>query len=262
LKPIEERGYLIVATNTVYTDYVDCSVTLAKTIKYWHPDAKICLLTNSTENPAPHLFDYVREFPFPITVENPYANDWQVFHATPFRETIKLEADMLITSPVDHWWTMLRNRDVVVSTGCRDWKDRRASARHYRQVFDANNLPDVYNAITYWRLSATAQEFFVTVRNIFENWPHYRAMLKFPEDAPSTDVVYAMAAQLIGPERCTMPFASYPTIIHMKRHIQHSQREDWTEEMLWEYRDYELRVNTVMQHGAFHYHVKDWHRER
>jgi len=184
LKPIEERGYLIVATNTVYTDYVDCSVTLAKTIKYWHPDAKICLLTNSTENPAPHLFDYVREFPFPITVENPYANDWQVFHATPFRETIKLEADMLITSPVDHW--------------C----------------------------------------------------------------APSTDVVYAMAAQLIGPERCTMPFASYPTIIHMKRHIQHSQREDWTEEMLWEYRDYELRVNTVMQHGAFHYHVKDWHRER
>jgi len=262
LKPIEERGYLIVATNTVCTDYVDCSVTLAKTIKYWHPDAKICLLTNSTENPASHLFDYVREFPFPITVENPYANDWQVFHATPFRETIKLEADMLITSPVDHWWTMLRNRDVVVSTGCRDWKDRRASARHYRQVFDANHLPDVYNAITYWRLSETAQEFFVTVRNIFENWPQYRAMLKFPEAAPSTDVVYAMAAQLIGPERCTMPFASYPTIIHMKRHIQHLQREDWTEEMLWEYRNYELRVNTVMQHGAFHYHVKDWHRER
>lgn len=262
MKPIEERGYLIVATNTVYTDYVDCSVTLAKTIKYWHPDAKICLLTNSTENPAPHLFDYVREFPFPITVENPYANDWQVFHATPFRETIKLEADMLITSPVDHWWTMLRNRDVVVSTGCRDWKDQRASARHYRRVFDANHLPDVYNAITYWRLSQTAQEFFATVRAIFENWPHYRAMLKFPEDSPSTDVVYAMAAQIIGPELCTMPFASYPTIIHMKRHIQHSQREDWTEEMLWEYRDYELRVNTVMQRGAFHYHVKDWHRER
>jgi hypothetical protein len=233
---------------------------LAKTIKYWHPDARICLLTNEQVVPGP-LFDHVREFPFPINESNPYANDWQVFDATPFRETIKLEADMLITSPIDHWWNLLRHRDVVVSTGCRDWKDRRASARHYRQVFDANNLPDVYNAITYWRLSQTAKVFFDTVRNIFENWPHYRSMLKFPEQTPSTDVVYAIAATIVGPELCTLPFASYPTIVHMKRHIMAAKRENWIEEMLWEYKDYMLRINTVGQRGAFHYNVKDWRHE-
>ena len=260
MKPIEEQGYLIVATNSPNTNYVSCAETLAKTIKYWHPDAKICLLTNNLVSTGV-LFDYVHEFPFPIDVANPYANDWQVFHATPFRETIKLEADMLITSGIDYWWTMLRNRDVVVSTGCRDWKDRRASARHYRQVFDANNLPDVYNAITYWRLSKTAQEFFETVRNIFENWPHYRAMLKFPEDQPSTDVVYAIAATIVGPETCTMPFASYPNIIHMKRHIIDAKREPWVDEMISEYRNYELRINTIMQHGALHYNVKNWRHE-
>jgi hypothetical protein len=260
LKPVEEKGYMIVATNTQNTDYVNCSETLAKTIKYWHPDAKICLLTNKQVGPGP-LFDHVREFPFPINESNPYANDWQVFHATPFRETIKLEADMLITSPIDHWWNLLRHRDVVVSTGCRDWKDRRASARHYRQVFDANNLPDVYNAITYWRLSQTSKDFFDTVRNIFENWPHYRSMLKFPEQTPSTDVVYAIAATIVGPELCTLPFASYPTIVHMKRHIMAAKRENWIEEMLWEYKDYMLRINTVGQRGAFHYNVKDWRHE-
>jgi hypothetical protein len=260
LKPIEEQGYLIVATNTQYTDYVNCSETMAKTIKYWHPDAKICLLTNEKIGPGP-LFDYVREFPYPVDTANPYANDWQVFEATPFRETIKLEADMLITSAIDYWWTLLRNRDVVVSTGCRDWKDRRASARHYRQVFDANNLPDVYNAITYWRLSQTAREFFDTVRNIFENWPEYRKLLKFPEDVPSTDVVYAMAANIIGPEKCTMPFASYPQIVHMKKHIIDAKREDWVNELAYEYRDYELRINTIMQRGAFHYNVKNWRHE-
>ena len=243
------------ATNTADTDYVNCSETLAKTIKYWHPEAKICLLTNEKREPD-HLFDYVHEFPFPIDTANPYANDWQVFDATPFRETIKLEADMLITSPIDNWWNLLRHRDVVVSTGCRDWKDQRAKSRHYRQVFDANNLPDVYNAITYWRLSKTAQEFFVTVRNIFENWPQYRAMLKFPEDAPSTDVVYAIAAKIVGVEKCTMPFASYPTIVHMKRHIMHAQREDWMEEFVWEYRDYLLRINTRAQWSAVHYNQK------
>jgi hypothetical protein len=261
LKLVEEQGYLIVATNTADTDYVNCSKTLAKTIKYWHPNARICLLTNQDREPD-HLFDHVRKFPFLIDTVNPYANDWQVFHATPFRETIKLEADMLLTSPIDHWWTMLQHRDVVVSTGCRDWKDQRAKSRHYRQVFDANHLPDVYNAITYWRLSRIAQDFFATVRNIFENWPQYRAMLKFPEEAPSTDVVYAIAATIMGPETCTMPFASYPTIIHMKRHIIAAKRDPWVDEMICEYRDYELRVNTVMQRGAFHYNVKNWRHER
>ena len=260
MKPIAEQGFLIVATNTTECDYVSCASLLAKSIKHYHPQAQICLLTND-QVVHDQCFDYIHPFPYPLA-DNPFANDWQVVHATPFRETIKLEADMLITSPIDHWWNLMRNRDVVVSTGCRDWQNRRASARHYRQVFDANNLPDVYNAITYWRRSETAQEFFKTVRSIFENWADYRALLKFPEEQPSTDVVYAMAANIIGPETCTMPFASYPQIVHMKRHIMAAQREKWQEELLWEYQDYILRINTMAQQGAFHYHQKDWLSDR
>lgn len=251
MKPIAEQGYLIVAQNSSQVDYVNCAQTLAKTIKYWHPDAKICLLTNEQVVPDA-LFDYVNRFPYPLS-DNPYANDWQVWSATPFRETIKLEADMMITSYIDHWWSMLRHRDVVVSTGCRDWQDRQASARHYRQVFDANDLPDVYNAITYWRRSELAKEFFDTVRNIFENWQEFRKLLKFPEDVPSTDVVYAMAANIVGPELCTMPFADYPRIVHMKRYIAGTQTENWQQEMIWEYKQYTMRVNSVAQWGAFHY---------
>lgn len=256
MKPIAEQGYLIVAQNSKQVDYIDCARTLAKTIKYWHPDAQICLLTNEQCGPDV-LFDYVHKFPSPLS-DNPYANDWQVFYATPFRETIKLEADMMITSHIDHWWTMLRNRDIVVSTGCRDWKDQRAASRHYRQVFDVNNLPDVYNAITYWRRSETAKEFFDTVRSIFENWEEYKKLLKLPEEVPSTDVVYAMAANIIGPERCTMPFADYPTIVHMKRHIAGTEREAWVDELIWEFKNYKMRVNSVAQWGAFHYNVKEF----
>lgn len=258
MRPLAEQGFLILAQNSSQVNYVDCAITLARTIKYWHPDAQICLLTNETRS-NDTLFDYVYQLSENLQA-NPYANDWQVFDKTPFRETIKLEADMLITSAIDHWWNMLRHRDVVVSTGCRDWKDQVASARQYRQVFDDNNLPDVYNAITYWRRSKTAQTFFNTVRSIFENWSEYRKLLKFPEDVPSTDVVYAMAANIVGAEQCTMPFADYPRIVHMKRHIAGTQTEDWTRELNWEYRDYLLRVNTVAQSGAFHYNVKEWHR--
>jgi hypothetical protein len=73
-------------------------------------------------------FDHVRVLtPDPA---NPFANDAQVFRLTPFRETIKLEADMLIASPISHWWTMFRHRDVVISTVCRNWRGDVSTARH------------------------------------------------------------------------------------------------------------------------------------
>lgn len=251
-----ERGYLITAQNTDSVDYVGCAIQLARSIRQFHPDARIAVLTDSTVEPT--VFDYHMAFTHPLS-DNPYANDWQVFRASPFRQTIKLEADMIIASEIDHWWTMLEHRDVVISTGARDFYDQPAESRFYRKVFDTNNLPDVYNAITYWRLSPTAQEFFQLVRRIFEHWAEYKTLLKFPDEIPSTDLVYAMAAQIIGPELVTMPFATYPQIVHMKRHMIPTQSQDWTQELTWELNP--LRINTVAQWGAVHYHVKDWRHD-
>lgn len=245
------------AQNSDTVDYVDCARQLARSIRHFHPDAEICLLSN-TDDPESDLFNYHRTFPYPLS-DNPYANDWQVFGASPFRQTIKLEADMIVASEIDHWWTMLEHRDVVISTGARDFYDQTTTNRFYRKVFDSNNLPDVYNAITYWRLSQTAQEFFRLVRKIFENWAQYKTLIKFPDEIPSTDLVYAIAAQIIGPEQVTMPFASYPRIVHMKRGIIPIQLQDWTKELIWEANP--LRIHTVAQWGAVHYHQKDWRYE-
>ena len=255
---LSERGYLITAQNSCSVDYVGCAIQLARSLRQFHPDAKIALLTDSTTVQS-NQFDYHVTFTHPLS-DNPYANDWQVFGASPFRQTIKLEADMVVASEIDHWWTMLEHRDVVISTGARDFYDQPATSRFYRKVVDTNNLPDVYNAITYWRLSETAQQFFQLVRRIFEQWAEYKTLLKFPDEVPSTDLVYAMAAQIIGPEMVTMPFAAYPRIVHMKRHMIHIHSEDWTQELTWEYDP--LRINTVAQWGAVHYHVKDWRYEQ
>ncbi len=214
MRAVEEQGYIIPAWNIGKTDYVDCARALAKTLLSHHPDARICLLTNEQYAAEPALFAYTHVVEN-IDKENPWANDWLVYKQTPFRETIKLEADMLIATPIDHWWTMFRHRDVVVSTGCRTWRGDVSTARQYRRCFDENSLPDVYNAITYWRRSETAQEFFDLVRNIFANWTDVKKLLKFPEEVPSTDLVYAIAAQIVGTERVTMPFTSYPQIVHM-----------------------------------------------
>ena len=252
---LAERGYLILAIDTESIDYLGCAIQLARSIRQWHSDANIAVIT--IKRCSDPVFDHV--IPLPNGDQGGYANDWQCFAASPYRQTIKLEADMVIASPIDHWWDMLQHRDLVISTGARDFYDQPAESRYYRKVFDANHLPDVYNAITYWRVSQTAQEFFRLVRNIFENWTEYKTLLKFPDDVPSTDLVYAIAAQITGPELVTMPFASYPKIVHMKRHMVATHTPNWTQELVWE--NNPLRFNTVAQWGAVHYHQKDWRRD-
>lgn len=249
MRPVEEQGYIIPAWNIGGRDYVDCARNLAKTLLQHDPAARICLLTNEQVGPD-FLFAHTRVVK-DIDTANPWANDWLVFRQTPFRETIKLEADMLIATPIDHWWTLFRHRDVVVSTGCRNWHGETSTARQYRRCFDENSLPDVYNAITYWRLSETAREFFDLVRDIFANWAEFRKLLKFPEETPSTDLVYAVAATIMGSERVTMPFVDYPQIVHMKRHHAGTETEDWMKELTFEMNP--VRINTVAQWGAVHY---------
>jgi len=253
LRPIEEQGYVCVAVNSSTTDYVIMAQRMFASLKHWHPGARTCLITDIEVHHDE--FDHVRVIE-PNT--NPYANDFQAWRLTPFRETIKLEADMLIVSEIDHWWTLLRNRDLVITTGCLDWCGRPGQDRSYRQCFDHNDLPDVYNAITYWRRSELARDFFELVRSIFQNWNSIKPLLRYPEDVPSTDLVYAIAAKVLGPESVTLPFVSYPRITHMRPRIAGTESV-WWQELVWESHAGRLRINTVPQWGAFHYNDRAHH---
>lgn len=223
--------------------YETCANRLRDSILQWHPQANISIITAED---------------LPYGDQGGLANDWQAFRTSPYRQTIKLEADMFCAGPIDHWWTMFEKRDVVISQGCRDYYDQYSNSRFYRKIFDDNNLPDVYNAITYWRMSQTAQQFFDLVRDIFKHWEQYRTLLKFPDEHATTDVVYAMVATIMGVEQVTLPVGLGPTIVHMKRHIIGTQTDDWTRELVWERTNPGLRINTVAQWGLVHYQVKSW----
>jgi hypothetical protein len=129
---LNERGYLIPAIDTDTVDYLSCAIQLAKSIRQWHPDANISVLTAARCTDP--VFDHI--IPLPYGDLGGYANDWQVFAASPYRQTIKLEADMICASPIDHWWTLFEKQDVVISTGCRDIYDAVSPVRRYRKLFD------------------------------------------------------------------------------------------------------------------------------
>jgi len=229
------------AQNTETTDYVKCAEALSKSIKQAMPDANVTIITE-----------------LPLKLDG-FANDWQVYNASPYEYTIKLEADMFIPTDISYWWDVLQDRDLVLCTTIRNFKGEVSDVMAYRQFITDNELPNIYNAITYFKKSSIAQQFFNLVNDIFTNWEDYKKILKCDINEPaSTDWVYAIASHLMGVEQTTLPTFTQMSMVHMKQHINGLITEDWTKELVTEFHADVLKVNTIVQRYPFHYYVKEF----
>jgi len=254
------RGFVILAQNTEDVDYIKCAEVLAYSIKQCMPSASVTLISDSGSPNT--VFDYVVNLPYgdlDPTGKWKLINDWQVYEASPYEFTIKLEADMIIPKSIEYWWEILEHRDLVVASTIRTFKGDIATSRFYRQFIDNNNLPDVYNAITYFKKSDFAKEFFDTVREIFTNWESYKQILKCNVDElATTDWVYALACNIYGIEHTTLPIFTDMCMIHMKQYTNDLMTNNWTDELVYEILPNCLRINTFVQLYPFHYHIKNF----
>ena len=256
-------GFVVMAENTADTDYVECAEMLAASIKRHMPNQSVTLITDSVTSSL--WFDQVVRLPYGdqcLDSDWKLANDWQVYAASPYEYTIKIEADILLPRSIEHWWGTLMPHDLVISTTARNFKNEIASSMFYRKTIEDNKLPNTYNALTYFKKSQTAARFYEIVRTIFENWAMMREVLTInPAEPATTDVVYAIAASIIGEEKTTLPFFTDMSMIHMKQQINKSSAEDWTKEFVYEIHPDSIRVNTVPQLYPFHYQQKHFAQE-
>ena len=228
-------------------DYVKCAKQLEQSIKYHMPNSNVTIVTTD-------MLPYGDQAP---DTNWKLQNDWQVYEASPYEHTIKLEADMLVTRPIDYWFDILSQKDIVVSTTVRNFKQEIYTEGAYRRFIIDNNLPDVYNAITYFKKSDRARYFYSLVREIFENWNEYKKNLKCnPDETATTDWAYSIACHIMGVENTTIPNFTDMSMVHMKMFVNGLPTEDWTDTLVYEIFPDVLRVNTYPQFYPFHYHVK------
>ena len=240
------RGFVIMAQGD---DYVKCASTLKASIKRVMPKANVTIVTTE-------MLPYGDQAP---NTNWKLQNDWQVYDASPYDETIKLEADMYIPRNIDHWWEVLSTKDVVISSSIRNFKQEISDVRLYRRFIDDNKLPDAYNAITYFKKSDTAKQFFSIVRDVFENWNEYKATLKCnPDELATTDWAYSIACHIMGVENTMLPTFTEMSMVHMKQYINGTATENWTDTFVYECLPDQIRVQTVPQLYPFHYHVKNF----
>ena len=243
------RGFVIMAQDTATVKYTRCAEALQKSIYRVMPNANVTIITTD-------MLPYGDQAP---NNDWKLINDWQVYEASPYDETIKLEADMYIPRNIDHWWDVLSNKDIVVSSSIRNFKQEISDVRLYRRFIDDNHLPDAYNAITYFKKSDTAQEFFNIVKDVFENWNEYKAILKCnPQELATTDWAYSIACHIMGVENTMMPNFTEMSMVHMKQYINGTVTENWTDTFIYECLPDQIRVQTIPQQYPFHYHIKNF----
>ena len=262
-----QQGFMTIAQNSAEVDYLRLAYLQAMSIKITMPGSlyAVAVDKNTLESVTEEhrrVFDYV------ITIDNDEAvdddwklrNEWQAFFLTPFKETIKLESDIIFTRSIAHWWHTFRLKNIVLSQGCRDYYGNISADRTYRQLFDDNQLPDVYNGLMYYRYSPEAAEFFWYARLIFQNWATVKdTLIKCYDEAPTTDVVYALAAKIIGEEKCTIPGVDFINFTHMKPAInKFSHQTLWHDLVMHEVDVPMVRINNINQYYPLHYQDKSW----
>jgi hypothetical protein len=262
-----QQGFLTIAQNTD-VDYLRLAYLQAMSIKLTMPDSLYAVIVDA-ETMSTVTEDHRRVFDYIILLDEDLAkdeewklsNEWQIFNLTPFKETIKLESDLVFTRSIAHWWTTFRLRNIVLSQGCRNYLGEIGQSRYYRKLFDDNELPDVYNGLMYFRYSQESAEFFWLAEKIFANWHFIKdnVLKNCRDDLPTTDVVYALAAKILGVEKCTLPSVDFINFTHMKPLVNgFSALSKWQEVVMYETDLPMIRINNINQYHPLHYYEKSW----
>jgi hypothetical protein len=262
-------GFLTFAQNNSNTDYLKLAYAQACNFKSIHPGMKYAVIvdkqtSNQITTSCREVFDYILELEHDYNNtgnEWKFANECQAFALTPFKETIKIESDLLLTRPIDHWLTAFRLKDLVLSFGCKNYRQQKSDKRTYRKFFDDNELPDVYNGLMYFRYSLFAQRFFNTAKQILDNWDHLKIHVfkNCREETPSTDVLYSITAKILGVENCTLPSMDFINFVHMKPSIQDwSEVGDWQQMTIVEHDGHMIRIHNLNQYDPIHYYSKSF----
>lgn len=263
----DQQGYFCFVQNSD-TDYLRLAYAQALSLKATQRINKYAIAVDPETKELitdqhRKVFDHIVDIPFGDDAKDQdwkLQNAWKLYSCTPFKETVNLDSDMLFTRDISHWWDLMRHKEICITTDVRDYRGNISDNRHYRKVFDQNNLLNTYNAFAYFRYSQLSHTFFSTAKTIFQNWDIYRdkVLKNCRIEHPTTDEVYALTAKLIGEQNCYLP-TTQPTFTHMKSRIQGWGDVPWTDMVSWTLtNDMDLIVGGYYQQYPFHYHLKDF----
>jgi hypothetical protein len=261
------RGFITVAQNSAYGNYLQAAYALALSLRKTQRASVANLsvmVTPGTEVPDRYraVFDQVIEVPWGDMAardEWKIQNKWKVYYASPYDETILLDADMLMPIDIFDWWNILRKRSVFACTSPYTFRGDPILGSVFREAFDRCGLPHVYTAFFYFKKSERVRKYFRMVEHAYIHWDALRTQFPGLPKNVSGDLAFAMGMKLSGTEN-EFTSKEWPGIVHMKSELQqigNNVLPDWTNHLGVQVRDDgSIHVGGYFQRWPFHYHIK------
>lgn len=256
------KGFLIYAHDSNLKKYTKCAYALALSIKKHVPNASISLVTN---NDLPKKYSIVFDNIIPVPWKNFDLNStykvedrWKLYHCSPYDETILMDADMLVLSDIGYWWDYLNQYSLFFVSEVKDYRNKNITSRYYRRAFDANQLPNFYSGITYFKKQEFSKDFFKWVEDISNNWELFYGKyvsVNYPK-MPSMDVNVSLASKILNCEDNVSHKNAPVTFTHMKPMIQNWENttDSWQDSIGSYFNSRcELKIGNYQQYGVFHY---------
>jgi hypothetical protein len=256
------KGFLVLAQNSS-TDYIKQAYVLALSIKKTQPTFNNISLVTDDIVPEEYqkVFDKILPIPFgdhAVDKEWKIENRWKLYHATPYDETIVLDADMLFLENMEHLWDFAKDRELFFTSHVKDYKGRTVVDTVYRKTFIENDLPNLYSGLYYFKKSDKNLKFFKLLEFITYNWEqvYYTITPKQTQKFYSLDVTISIAAKILGnDDQIQLPNSPF-SFVHMKPGIQgwDPYPESYLKQTLVNFNNnFELYFNNFKQCGIVHY---------
>ena len=256
------QGFFVVAQNSADCDYIRQAYYLAKSIANSQSTVKnISLMTNDVV-PEQYLsaFDKIIKIPFEdhaLTSDWKVQNRWKAYHATPYEQTILLDADMLILSDLNYVWKKLQDKNLYFTSQVKNFRGDILTDRVYRKTFIENELPNLYSGFCYFKKSNESLEFWKLVEFITYNWEKFYGEFspKNYQKFYSLDVTISIAVKILGLDNC-FDNTQLCSFTHMKSLIQgwNSVHPNWTKVAQVEIVNADaIYINQFRQFGVLHY---------
>ncbi len=262
MEPLMTKGYLILAQNSD-VNYIRQAYALALSIKKFQPTINNVSLVTNDNVPDEYLpaFDNVIEIPFGDHAKDSnwkVENRWKLYHATPYDETIVLDADMLFLENMESLWSYVKDKNLFFTSTVTDYKHRAVIDTTYRKTFIENNLPNLYSGLYYFKKSNASLEFFKLLEFVTYNWQriYHDITPKQIQKWYSMDVSVAITAKILGIDNEIINPNSPFKFTHMKPAIQGWDPipESFLSQTLINFNNKcELYFNNIRQLGILHY---------
>lgn len=251
------RGFITLGINTE-ADQLRYNYALALSIKTCDRNDEVCLVVDkgkidNVPDKYVGVFDYIVELPFGNTGHGDgfhASNIWQMFHCTPFDETIYVDADVIFNKvDVELLWSTCSGTGIAIPNSALLYNNTiHPTDSEYFEIEQLYNLPTLYSSLIYFdKSSEIAKEWFKMLDPLMQNWREAFVEV-FKEKKPPTFskhvLVNQASAMIDSSNNIGIPLPWFYDLMP----------DSWTDTLDWWYTpSNQIIIENFMVSGIIHY---------